>query len=157
MKDRFVVPVNLFYNDENVYCFDLESKSYKQFRLRRISSIETDIDNPVYTLPLVAPKQADVFRWLPEGVKSYHIKLRMDIGAKNYLLEEYSCAEKLPKDELYEDGRDKWILDTHLNGLGAVRRFYLGLADKIEILDTEDSEAFKKDISDYVTGYILGK
>lgn len=155
VKDRFVVPVNLFYNDENVYCFDLESKSYKQFRLKRISSIETDIDNPVYTLPLVAPMLADVFRWLPEGVKSYHIKLRMDIAAKNYLLEEYSCAEKLPGTELYEESRDKWILDTHLNGLGAVRRFYLGLADKIEILDTEDSEALKKEISGFVRENIL--
>ena len=155
VKDRFVVPVNLFYNDENVYCYDLESRSYKQFRLKRISSIETDIENPVYPLPLTEPRQADVFRWLDEGVHKYHVKLRMDIAAKNYLLEEYSCAEKLPKDELYEESRDKWILDTHLNGFGAVRRFYLGLADKIEILDTEDSEALEKDIADYVRENIL--
>lgn len=157
VKDRFVVPVNLFYNDENVYCFDLESKSYKQFRLRRISSIESDIENPVYTLPLMAPREADVFRWLYEGGRRYHIRLRMDVGAKNYLLEEYSCAEKLSRTELYEEGRDKWILDTHLNGLGAVRRFYLGLADKIEILESEDSEALKKDILDFVSGNILDK
>ena len=157
VKDRFVVPVNLFYNDENVYCYDLESKSYKQFRLKRITSIETDIENPVYTLPLMAPRQADVFRWLDEGVRRYHIKLRMDIAAKNYLLEEYSCAEKLPKEELYEESRDKWILDTNLNGFGAVRRFYLGLADKIEILETEDSEALKKDISDFIAENILNE
>ena len=79
----------------------------------------------------------------------------MDIAAKNYLLEEYSCAEKLPKDELYEESREKWILDTRLNGFGAVRRFYLGLADKIEILETEDSEALKQDIADYVRENIL--
>jgi hypothetical protein len=42
-----------------------------------------------------------------------------------------------------------------LNGFGAVRRFYLGLADKIEILDTEDSEALEKDIADYVRENIL--
>lgn len=156
VKDRFVVPVNLFYNDENVYCYDLEAKSYKQFRLKRISSIETDIETPVYTLPLMPPKQADVFRWiLQDGGRSYHIRLRMDVGAKNYLLEEYSCAEKLPKEEFYEEKNNKWILDTHVNGLGAVRRFYLGLADKIDILDTEDSEALKKDISDYVAKNIL--
>ena len=41
-----------------------------------------------------------------------------------------------------------------MNGLGAVRRFYLGLADKIEILDTEDSEELKKEIEDYIDVYI---
>lgn len=154
--DRFVVPVNLFYNDENVYCYDLEAGQYKQFRLKRISSIETEMDDPCYPLPLEAPKEVDVFRWLADGRPSFHIKLRMDIGAKNYLLEEYSCAESLPESELYEESRDKWILDTRVNGLGAVRRFYLGLADKIEILDTEDSEALKQECSQYVKDNIIG-
>jgi hypothetical protein len=35
-------------------------------------------------------------------------------------------------------------------GLIPVRRFYLGLADKIEILDTEDSETLKADIREYL-------
>ena len=100
------------------------------------------------------PKKADVFRWLDEGKKRYHIKLRMAIGAKNYLLEEYSCAEKLPQSELYEDKNDKWILDTYVNGLDAVRRFYLGLADKIEIMDTEDSEELKANIKAFISNNI---
>jgi len=155
VKDRYVVPVNLFYNDENVYCLDLESKSYKQFRLHRIGAIEYGEDSTPYTLPVMEPRQADVFRWiLPEGGRSYHVRLRMDVGAKNYLLEEYSCAEKLPKEEFYQEKKDKWILDTRVNGLGAVRRFYLGLADRIEILDTEDSEELKKEIAGYVGKYI---
>ena len=155
VRDRFVVPVNLFYNDENVYCFDLEAHQYKQFRLHRISSIDADVDDPVYTLPLVAPKESDVFRWLNEGGRQYHVKLRMEVGAKNYLLEEYSCACKLPKDELYEDADGTWILDTTVNGLGAVRRFYLGLADKIKILEGGDSEELKEDIARYVRKNIV--
>ena len=154
VADRFVVPVNLFYNDENVYCYDLQARKYKQFRLKRISSIETEFDNPYYTLPQVEPKRADVFRWVDEG-ESYHIKLRMAIGAKNYLVEEYSCAELLPKEELYPEKPDLWILDTHVFGLGAVRRFYLSLADKIEILDTEDSDALKANISEFIGESIL--
>lgn len=152
VRDRYVVPINLFYNDENVYCFDLESKKYKQFRLHRIGAIEYSEDSSPYTLPVMEPCHADVFRWiLPEGGRSYHVRLRMDVGAKNYLMEEYSCAEKLPKEEFYqEEKNNKWILDTHVNGLGAVRRFYLGLADKIEIMDTEDSDELKKEIAEYV-------
>ena len=100
--------------------------------------------------PLLAGK--DFYRWiLPEGGRSYHVRLRMDVGAKNYLMEEYSCAEKLPKEEFYQEQKNnKRILDTHVNGLGAVRRFYLGLADKIEIMDTEDSDELKKEIAEYV-------
>lgn len=148
IKDRLVVPINLFYNDENVYCYDLISRSFKQFRLHRIKSIETIPET--YPLKKTLPKKADVFRWLNDGGKTYHIKLRMDVGARNYLLEEYSCAAQLPSDELYEEMKDTWILDTHVNGLGAVRRFYLGLADKIEIMDTEDSEELKKCIKTFL-------
>lgn len=148
IRDRFVVPVNLFYNDENVYCWDLEESAFKQFRLSRIGSIDTDIEDPEYTHAF-EPRAADVFRWINEN-ESYHIKVRMEVGARNYLLEEYSNAKNLPSDELYEDSDGKWILDTRLQGLGAMRRFFLGLADKIEILPTEDSEKLKADIRNYI-------
>ena len=148
IRDRFVVPVNLFYNDENVYCWDLEEAVFKQFRLSRIGSIDTDIEDPVYTHAFV-PREADVFRWINEK-ESYHIKVRMDVGARNYLLEEYSNAKNLPASELYEDSNGKWILDTRLQGLGAMRRFFVGLADKMEILPTEDSEKLKADIRNYI-------
>ena len=77
----------------------------------------------------------------------------MKVAAKNYFFEEYSCAEKLPESEFYKDGRDHWILDTQLNGLGAVRRFYVGLADQIEILESEDSGKLKMEISKFIKAH----
>ncbi|MBR4133984.1 MAG: WYL domain-containing protein [Bacteroidales bacterium] len=153
VEDRQVVPINLFYNDENVYCLDLVSRKEKQFRLHRISSIE--VLPGTYTLQKYTPRRPDVFRWLNEGGKQYHIKLKMKARARNYLLEEYSCAEKLPETEFYEEKKNVWILDTYVNGLVAVRRFYLGLADQIEILDTEDSETLKADIAAYVKESVI--
>lgn len=146
VRDRLVVPINLFYNDENVLCYDLESHCEKQFRLARITDIDTDIQNPSYPNDFKA-KKADVFRWI--GEDNYHIKVRMEIGAYNYLLEEYSTAKDLPSDELYQEADGRWILDTHLHGLGAIRRFYLGLADKMEILPTEDSEKLMEELRKY--------
>ena len=157
VADRLVVPVNLFYNDENVYCLDLASRKYKQFRLHRIGSIEPAEDTSPYPLPAMEPLQADVFRWLPEGKRSYHVRLRMDVAARNCLLEEYSCAETLPREEFYEEKNNKWVLDTHVNGLGAVRRFYLGLADKIEILESEDAEALREEIASFAGKHIIGR
>lgn len=154
VKDRLVVPVNLFYNDENLYAYDLGAKQLKEFRLCRIGSIETDLSNPRYD-HVYQPKPADVFRWIGKGRCSSHIKIRMDILAHNCLLEEYSNAKHLSSEELYPDGKDYWILDTHLYGLEAIRRFYLGMADRIEILETEDAERLKKSIREYARKYIL--
>ena len=147
VRDRLVVPINLFYNDENVLCFDLEAHAERQFRLSRITAIETDIPDPEYT-HCFKKKTADVFRWI--GDDSYHIKVRMEVGAYNYLIEEYSMAKKLPSSELYMEDDGHWILDTHLHGLGAIRRFYLGLADKMEILETEDSSALMEDMRQFM-------
>ena len=74
----------------------------------------------------------------------------MTIAALNNLREEYSNTKNLPKEELYQISPERWILDTTLHGFGAVRRFYLGLADQIEIMDTEDSEALKKEIAAFI-------
>lgn len=147
VRDRLVVPINLFYNDENVLCYDLEAHGERQFRLSRITSIDTDIPNPEYP-HCFKKKTADVFRWI--GDDSYHIKVRMEVGAYNYLIEEYSMAKTLPSDELYMEEDGHWILDTHLHGLGAIRRFYLGLADKMEILETEDSSTLLNDLTKYM-------
>ena len=147
--------MNLFYNNENVYCWDLEKNDMREFRLARIESIEDDGKQDRISIELKEGK-ADVFRWVYNG-KPKHIRIRMDVGALNYLLEEYSMAGSLPKEELYEESPNKWILDTKIQDFGAIRRFYLGLADKIEILDSEDSKALKEDIASFLKENVICK
>lgn len=154
-QDRHVYPVNLFYNNENVYCWDLEKNDMREFRLARIESIEDDGKQDRISIELKEGK-ADVFRWVYNG-KPKHIRIRMDVGALNYLLEEYSMAGSLPKEELYEESPNKWILDTKIHDFGAIRRFYLGLADKIEILNSEDSKALKEDIASFLKENVICK
>lgn len=138
--DHYVVPIDLFYNDENVYCWDFTDNDYRQFRLSRIGNIDFDKDNPFYQKDF-QPRQSDIFRWISD--EKFHLKLRLGTKSKNILLEEYPLAASLPANELYPEG-GSWILDTVVQGLVSVRRFYLGLADDIEILDTEDAAALKK-------------
>lgn len=147
IRDRYVVPINLFYNDENVLCYDLDAKAERQFRLSRITSIDSDVPDAYYP-HCFEPKTADVFRWISE--ENYHIRICMEVGALNYLLEEYSDAKNLSEQELYRTEDGKWILDTVLHGLGGICRFYLGLADKITILPSEDSEKLKNYIRTFV-------
>lgn len=155
VQDRLVAPINLVCNDENLWAYDFGKKECREFRLSRIDSIETGFEDSGYSRSFPEGK-ADVFRWINPDV-NYHIKLKMSIFALNNLKEEYSDAKNLPASELYPaaDGSDKWILDTTLHGLDAVRRFYVGIADQIEIMDTEDSQTLKSHIRDYVTRHLL--
>lgn len=151
VQDRLVAPINLVCNDENLWAYDFGKKECREFRLSRIDSIETGFEDSGYSHSYPDGK-ADVFRWINPDV-NYHIKLKMSIFALNNLREEYSDSKNLPASELYpaEDGSDKWILDTTLHGLGAVMRFYIGMADQIEIMETEDSARLQSAIRTFVS------
>lgn len=155
IRDRLVVPVNLVCDNENLWAYDLQDKALKEFRLARIGSIETNIDDPEY--PHAFPKgEADVFRWINPKV-NLHIRLEMTIAALNSLREEYHDACKLPPEELYQTEAGTWILDTRLHGLGAARRFCIGLADQVKILDSENADALRDDIRKFVTMHLGGQ
>ena len=152
VKDRFVVPINLVCNNENLWAYDLESRKLREFRLARIESIETELENPSYPHAF-EPGKADVFRWINPEL-NYHVKLKMSIAAYNNLREEYSNTKDLPPTELYQASPERWILDTTLHGWGAVIRFYLGLANQIEILETEDSDELKEEIRRFIDRHL---
>lgn len=84
----------------------------------------------------------------------------MNNKAKNYLLEEYPLSKHLSAAEFYRIGEGeetRWILDTYISNVVGVRRFYIGLADKIDILETEDSEKIHEEIQSFMNQYIEKK
>ena len=129
-----------------------KSRKMKEFRLARIESIETELENPSYPHAF-EPGKADIFRWINPEL-NYHVKLKMSIAAYNNLREEYSNTKDLPPTELYQASPERWILDTTLHGWGAVIRFYLGLANQIEILETEDSDELKEEIRRFIDRHL---
>lgn len=156
-RDRFLVPINLLYGGESVWCIDLEErdKTCKQFRLSRAEAVEV-VDEKY---PHGKPKtESDFFRFT--GEKNIHVKLSMNNKAKNYLLEEYPLSKHLSAAEFYRTGEGeetRWILDTYISNVVGVRRFYIGLADKIDILETEDSEKIHEEIQSFMNQYINKK
>ena len=152
VRDRTVVPINLFYNDEKVWCFDLEDRNFKQFNLSRIGEVDTDIPDPEYNHDF-RPCEADIFSWVDKD-HDYPIRLRMEVRAYNYLVETYAGARKLSETELYREDDSHWILDTTVHGLAPLRWFYLILADKIEILDSPAAEALKEEVRAFVRAYL---
>lgn len=139
------MPINLVYNDENLWAYDLELKKPREFRLARVQDIEMIPEKYTHAFP---KGETDIFRWInPE------INYKLKISALNTLREDFSNTKNLPATELYQISPERWILDTHLHGWGAVVRFYIGSCGgtkkEIEILDTKDSEALKEEIRKY--------
>lgn len=152
VRDRIVVPINLFYDDEKVWCFDLEDRQFKQFNLARIGRVDTDVPDPEYNHDF-RPCQADVFSWVDKD-RNYPIRLRMEVMAYNYLVEHFAGARHLPDTELYQEDDTHWILDTVVHGLGPLRWFYVMLADKIEILDSPAADALKEEVRRFVEKHL---
>ncbi len=152
VRDRLVVPINLFYDDEKVWCFDLEDRQFKQFNLARIGNVDTDVPDPEYNHDF-RPCQADVFSWVDKD-RNYPIRLRMEVMAYNYLVEHFAGARHLPDTELYQEDDTHWILDTVVHGLGPLRWFYVMLADKIEILDSAAADALKEEVRRFVEKHL---
>ena len=50
---------------------------------------------------------------------------------------------------------NQWILDATVYSLEPVVGFYLSMAKEISIIETEDSEALRMHVSDYVFNYVL--
>ena len=153
VKDRFVVPINLVYDNEILWAYDLENKEAMEFRLSRISSIDTDIEDARYSHAF-EKGEADVFRQIDPKF-NYHIKLKISIAALNNLRENFSNAKHLPENELYLASPKKWILDTTLHSLDAAARFYLSYADQIEIMETEDADKLRTRIRDFINKNIM--
>jgi hypothetical protein len=152
VRDRLVVPINLFYGDRKVWCYDLEDKNFKQFNLSRIGEVDTDVPDPAYNHDFL-PCEADVFSWVDHD-HDYPVRLRLEVMAYNYLVEHFAGARHLPADELYQEDDAHWILATTVHGLAPLRWFYVMLADKIEILDSPAADALKEEVRGFVEKYL---
>jgi hypothetical protein len=152
VRDRLVVPINLFYDDEKVWCYDLEARQFKQFNLSRITEVDTDVPDPEYNHDFT-PCAPDVFSWVDKD-HDYPIRLRLEVMAYNYLVEHFAGARHLPADELWQEDETHWILATTVHGLGPLRWYYLMLADKIEILDSPAAGALKDEVRAFVEKWL---
>ena len=130
VSDRLVEPFDFTTNLIDVWCYDLEKKENKVFKISRIGDVrvleeewsEEDAHKKSFT---------DCFRM--SGFEQTPVKLEMGIMAKNLLLEEYPLAEK----DLKKEG-DRWILETMVSDMAGVGRFVIGLAHDIKVIDSPE-------------------
>ena len=130
VSDRLVEPFEFTTNMIDVWCYDLEKKENKVFKISRIGEVRV-LEEEWSEEEAHRKSITDCFRM--SGFEQTPVKLEMGIMAKNLLLEEYPLAEK----ELKKEG-DRWILETMVSDMAGVGRFVIGLAHDIKVIDSPE-------------------
>ena len=130
VSDRLVEPFEFTTNKIDVWCYDLEKKENKVFKISRIGEVRV-LEEEWSEEEAHRKSITDCFRM--SGFEQTPVKLEMGIMAKNLLLEEYPLAEK----DLKKEG-DRWILETMVSDMAGVGRFVIGLAHDIKVIDSPE-------------------
>ena len=130
VSDRLVEPFEFTTNMIDVWCYDLEKKENKVFKISRIGEVRV-LEEEWSEEEAHRKSITDCFRM--SGFEQTPVKLEMGIMAKNLLLEEYPLAEK----DLKKEG-DRWILETMVSDMAGVGRFVIGLARDIKVIDSPE-------------------
>ena len=144
VSDRVVEPFAFSTNLIDVWAYDVHDLHNKVFKIARIGSVET-LDEDWEFEGSHRRQSTDVFRMSGKSAKM--VKLRLSIRAKNILVEEYPLAAR---DIRKENGY--WVLETGVYDYAGACRFYLGLADEIRILESEE---FREYVRKYTRKYVL--
>lgn len=127
IRDRFVEPFGFTSNYNYVWCYDIEAKASKTFKVARIKGIKAT-KKKWKNERHHKKNEIDVFRI--GGEKKIPVKLTLSLMAYNLLIEEYPLSEKyLEKRKDSEYHFNGWV--CNFNGIG---RFILGMIDQVEVL-----------------------
>lgn len=134
-SDRLVEPFFFLGSKNDVRCYELATRTCKTFKMSRCKEVEVfpvdwqfeRLHKRMYT---------DIFNF--SGEEQIRVRLLMGNLSKTILLEEYPDAAKfvIPN----PDGR--WLLDSKYCSMKGVGRFYLGLFEDIEIVDSPEFEDY---------------
>lgn len=131
IRDRRVEAFSFTTNYEQVWCYCLEDREVKLFRVSRIGAVEM---LPVLWQHKVEHVEGfiDIFRM--HSNRKLPILLKLGLRATSLLEEEFPLAapqlQKLPDNQ--------WLLKTEVCSYEGVGRFVLGLPGEIEIIESPE-------------------
>ncbi len=134
-RDRHIEPFAFTTNYIHVWGYDLEDGRCKMFGIARTGEVEVLPGEEWQHAGEHRTGQTDIFRM--SGVRHIHVKLLMDLHARDLLLEEFPQAAP----EVSPEG-DGWLLETDVCELKGVGRFAVGLADHVSVIDSPELEEY---------------
>lgn len=130
ITDRLVEPIRFSTNYADVYAYEVSTGITKVFKISRINQVEVSLTDWQHEEKHEKIK-TDCFRMT--GKENIPVTLKMTLKAKNLLIEEYPLSSKY----VSYDGSEWWF-KGNVKDLAGVGRYYLGLCDQLEIIDSNE-------------------
>lgn len=127
VTDRVVEPFAFLGDKNDVRAFEVKSGVNKTFKVARIQSVEI-VDAPWFNESKHKEVFTDMFMFA--GEEKHRVRLRLDLLARNLMLEEYPHSSSL----IAPDGQGRWIFEADLVSYIGISRFIAGLFDHVEVL-----------------------
>ena len=147
VSNRIVEPYAFSTNYNDIYAYELSSGLNKTFKISRIGWVKPlgkEWENEAKHEAI----DPDCFRM--NGKESIKVNLKMTLKAKNLLVEEYPLSS-----QYLTYNNESWMLRTTVKDMSGVCRFYLGLSDQIQIVDSPElEEHIRKHIHSNLVKYI---
>ena len=134
--------------DGIVICYDLDKNDVRIFNINRIGYVEILEDQPWKNAANHKAIKVDVFHM--SGDSTTRISLQLDLMAKNLLIEEFPKAKELVKGQKGDE--NVWYFTADICRIEGIGRFYIGLANHIQILEGEELKKYAKE---YAEKYLI--
>lgn len=127
-KNRKVEIFRFYPERQLIMCYDVDNNGVRSFKITRIGGYIEILDCSWEHESAHKELKIDVFHM--SGIEPIPICLRLNLRAKNLLIEEFPQS----KDSLIRESDDSWLFDTEIYKINGLARFYMGLVDDIEII-----------------------
>ena len=128
ISDRLVEPIKFSTNYTDVYAYEVSTGITKVFKISRIGLVDVSLAAWQYE-DKHEKIETDCFRMT--GKEDIPVTLKMTLKAKNLLIEEYPLSSKY----ISYDGQSWWFKGT-VKDLAGVGRFYMGLSEHIQVIES---------------------
>ena len=134
ISDRLVEPIKFSTNYTDIYAYEVTSGKTKTFKISRIQNVSVSLKD-WQNEDKHENIEVDCFRMT--GKEDIPVTLRMTLKAKNLLVEEYPLSARY----ISFDG-DHWWFRGNVKDSTGVGRFYMGLTDQIEVINSPILERY---------------
>ena len=134
ISDRLVEPIKFSSNYRDVYAYEVSTGITKVFKISRIGLVDVSLADWQHE-DKHEKIETDCFRMA--GKEDIPVTLKMTLKAKNLLIEEYPLASKY----VTYDGKSWWF-QGNVKDLTGIGRFYMGLSDQIEVINSPILERY---------------
>lgn len=144
VSDRRVEVFDFTENGRSIWCYDLDNREVRLFNIARIGYVEVTKQEWMHQA-MHKPGPVDVFNMT--GSKAVDVCLRLNLRAKNLLLEEYPRS----KEFITKERDNSWLFNAQVYNVAGVARFYIGLANSIQIVNAPELKAY---VQEYIKQHL---